>query len=313
MSGLHTLYISPLKALAVDVRRNLLMPIEEMRLPIRVEARTGDTPSDRKARQRVKPPHILLTTPESLSLLLSHEDSVHMFSTLKRVIIDEVHAFANGKRGDLLSLSLARLQTLPPQMERVALSATVADPDDYRAWLAPDGDIDLVQLVTGEAAAEPDRRQVFQRIGLRTRRAGVQPLRIESKMEKVRVDFRASAMGFLQLGKDFLAGDQILLSAFQLHPGIAQRDLESEHAGEGFQQVLIMGDEALQEVGGFVIQRKGSHGSGAGHYAWHEFRRRDTGKTRHRQREATVCFRESYGRLFAGKRVIFAAILHRPP
>jgi len=154
--GLHTLYISPLKALATDVRRNLLIPIEEMGLPIRVEARTGDTPSDRKARQRVKPPHILLTTPESLSLLLSHEDSVHMFATLKRVIVDEVHAFANGKRGDLLSLSLSRLQTLAPDMQRVALSATVADPDDYRAWLAPHGDMDQVRLVAGDAAAEPD-------------------------------------------------------------------------------------------------------------------------------------------------------------
>jgi len=154
--GLHTLYISPLKALATDVRRNLLIPIEEMGLPIRVEARTGDTPSDRKARQRVKPPHILLTTPESLSLLLSHEDSVHMFAKLKRVIVDEVHAFANGKRGDLLSLSLARLQTLAPDMQRVALSATVADPDDYRAWLAPYGDMDQVRLVAGEAAADPD-------------------------------------------------------------------------------------------------------------------------------------------------------------
>ena len=154
--GLHTLYISPLKALAVDVHRNLLTPIEEMALPIRVETRTGDTPSDRKQRQRIKPPHILLTTPESLSLLLSHEDSVLLFSTLKRVIIDEIHAFANGKRGDLLSLSLARLQTLAPDMQRVALSATVADPDDYRAWLAPDGDIDAVRLVVGESAAEPN-------------------------------------------------------------------------------------------------------------------------------------------------------------
>ena len=154
--GLHTLYISPLKALAVDVQRNLLTPIEEMGLPIRVETRTGDTPSDRKQRQRIKPPHILLTTPESLSLLLSHEDSVLLFSTLKRVIIDEVHAFANGKRGDLLSLGLARLQTLAPDMQRVALSATVADPDDYRAWLAPDGDIDAVRLVVGESAAEPN-------------------------------------------------------------------------------------------------------------------------------------------------------------
>jgi len=154
--GLHTLYISPLKALAVDVRRNLLLPIEEMGLPIRVETRTGDTPSERKQRQRVKPPHILLTTPESLSLLLSHEDSIFLFSTLKRVIIDEVHAFANGKRGDLLSLSLARLQALAPGLQRVALSATVSDPDAYRAWLAPFGDINQVRLVQGEAAAEPD-------------------------------------------------------------------------------------------------------------------------------------------------------------
>ncbi|HET9427873.1 MAG TPA: DEAD/DEAH box helicase, partial [Allosphingosinicella sp.] len=77
--GLHTLYISPLKALAVDVQRNLLSPIEEMGLPIRVETRTGDTPADRKARQRVRPPQMLLTTPESLSLLLSHQDSLGLF------------------------------------------------------------------------------------------------------------------------------------------------------------------------------------------------------------------------------------------
>ena len=154
--GLHTLYISPLKALAVDVRRNLLMPVEEMGLPIRIETRTGDTPSERKARQRVRPPHILLTTPESLSLLLSHEDSLLMFAGLKRVIIDEVHAFANSKRGDLLSLSLARLQKLSPQMQRVGLSATISDPDAYRAWLAPYGEIDAVRLVEGEPAADPD-------------------------------------------------------------------------------------------------------------------------------------------------------------
>jgi ATP-dependent helicase Lhr and Lhr-like helicase len=153
---LHTLYISPLKALAVDVRRNLLIPVEEMGLPIRIETRTGDTPSERKARQRVRPPHILLTTPESLSLLLSHEDSLLLFANLKRVIIDEVHAFANSKRGDLLSLSLARLQRLSPQMQRVGLSATISDPDAYRAWLAPYGDIDAVRLVEGEPAADPD-------------------------------------------------------------------------------------------------------------------------------------------------------------
>ncbi|MBB3877630.1 ligase-associated DNA damage response DEXH box helicase [Sphingomonas pseudosanguinis] len=154
--GLHTLYVSPLKALAVDIRRNLVTPIEEMGLDIRVETRTGDTSSDKKARQRVKPPQILLTTPESLSLLLSYPDAGTMFASLKTIVVDEVHAFATGKRGDLLSLCMARLQRIAPAMRRVALSATVADPDGYRAWLAPDGDIDAVGLVTGEPGAPPD-------------------------------------------------------------------------------------------------------------------------------------------------------------
>ncbi|WP_375292785.1 ligase-associated DNA damage response DEXH box helicase, partial [Sphingomonas melonis] len=154
--GLHTLYVSPLKALAVDIQRNLVTPLDEMGVDIRVETRTGDTPSDRKARQRVKPPQILLTTPESLSLLLSYPDSVTMFAGLKTIVVDEVHAFATGKRGDLLSLCMARLQRISPALRRVALSATIADPDGYRAWLAPDGDIGEVALVQGEAGADPD-------------------------------------------------------------------------------------------------------------------------------------------------------------
>ena len=153
--GLHTLYVSPLKALAVDIQRNLVTPLDEMALDIRVETRTGDTPSDRKARQRVKPPHILLTTPESLSLLLSYPDAATLFAGLRTIVVDEVHAFATGKRGDLLALSMARLQRLAPELRRVALSATVADPDGYRAWLAPHGDIDAVSLVQGEPGADP--------------------------------------------------------------------------------------------------------------------------------------------------------------
>lgn len=154
--GLHTLYVSPLKALAHDVQRNLFAPVEEMGLPIRIETRSGDTPSERKARQRARPPHILLTTPESLSLLLSYPEASTLFSSLRRVIIDEVHAFATGKRGDLLALSLARLQALAPNLQRAALSATLADPDAYRGWLAPWGDIDSVELVAGEAGADPE-------------------------------------------------------------------------------------------------------------------------------------------------------------
>ena len=154
--GLHTLYVSPLKALAHDVQRNLLAPVEDMGLPIRVETRSGDTPSDRKRRQREKPPHVLMTTPESLSLLLSYPDSLALFAGLKRVVVDEVHAFATGKRGDLLALSLARLQAIAPEMQRAALSATVADPEAYREWLAPWGVVDDVALVEGEEGAEPE-------------------------------------------------------------------------------------------------------------------------------------------------------------
>jgi ATP-dependent Lhr-like helicase len=154
--GLHTLYISPLKALAVDVQRNLLTPVAEMELPIRVETRTGDTPAERKARQRVRPPQILLTTPESLSLLLSHQDSFTLFETLSTVVVDEIHAFATGKRGDLLSLSLARLQAIAPKLRRVGLSATVADPEAFQGWLAPHGDAEAVDLVRGDPGAEAE-------------------------------------------------------------------------------------------------------------------------------------------------------------
>ncbi|WP_310468270.1 ligase-associated DNA damage response DEXH box helicase [Sphingomonas sp.] len=154
--GLHTLYVSPLKALGVDVQRNLLGPIAEMGLSIRVETRSGDTPSDRKKRQRERPPHILLTTPESLSLLLSYPDSATLFAGLKTIVVDELHAFAREKRGDLLALSMARLEVLAPGLRRVGLSATIADPDAYRSWLAPDADIDAVALVEGDPGAAAD-------------------------------------------------------------------------------------------------------------------------------------------------------------
>ena len=154
--GLHTLYVSPLKALAHDVQRNLVAPVEEMGMPLRIETRSGDTPSDRKKRQRSRPPHVLLTTPESLSLLLSYPDGFDLFRGLKRVVIDEIHAFATGKRGDLLALALTRLQAIAPDMQRAALSATVADPQAFREWLAPWGEIDTVDLVAGENGAPPE-------------------------------------------------------------------------------------------------------------------------------------------------------------
>ncbi|PZN92416.1 MAG: DNA ligase-associated DEXH box helicase [Alphaproteobacteria bacterium] len=153
--GLHTIYVSPLKALATDVQRNLLTPVAEIGLDIRVETRTGDTPSDRKKRQRERPPQILLTTPESLALLISYPDAATMLAGVQTVIVDEIHAFATTKRGDQLALALSRLQAIAPAMRRVGLSATIADPEAYQGWLAPDADAAAVALVTGDPGADP--------------------------------------------------------------------------------------------------------------------------------------------------------------
>src|SRR6185437_5163423 len=126
--GLHTIYVSPHKALATDIARNLTGPVQAMKLPIRIETRTGDTPANRRARQRATPPHILLTTPESLAVLLSLPDAPAMFAGLACVVMDEVHALAGTKRGDQLALCVARLRRLAPDMRVTALSATVAHP-----------------------------------------------------------------------------------------------------------------------------------------------------------------------------------------
>ncbi len=138
--GLHTLYVSPLKALAADIKRNLRAPVEEIGLDIRIEDRTGDTSQTMKKRQRVDPPHILLTTPESLALLTSYEDAPRIFKGLKRVVVDEIHALAESKRGDQLFLALARLQSLCPDLKRVGLSATVDHPEDIAKLLARNPD-----------------------------------------------------------------------------------------------------------------------------------------------------------------------------
>jgi ATP-dependent Lhr-like helicase len=150
--GVHTLYISPLKALAVDVERNLLAPIAEMGLKVTAESRTGDTGLSRRQRQRVKPPDILLTTPEQLALFCAWEGARRYFEDLSCVIIDEVHAVWPSKRGDLLALGLARLAQFAPRCRRVGLSATVDDPELIRRWLSP-CDPALVDVVSGAGGA----------------------------------------------------------------------------------------------------------------------------------------------------------------
>jgi ATP-dependent Lhr-like helicase len=157
-TGIHTLYISPLKALAVDIERNLMKPVTEMGLPITIENRTGDTPSSKRQRQKTNPPDILLTTPEQLALLISHSDSTRFFKDLRYVIFDELHSLVTSKRGHLLSLGLARLRRLAPDLKTIGLSATVAQPMDLRRWLVGQR-IDTeaaAGLITVEGGARPN-------------------------------------------------------------------------------------------------------------------------------------------------------------
>jgi ATP-dependent Lhr-like helicase len=150
---LHTLYISPLKALAVDIARNLDAPVSEMALAVKVEARTGDTPPHRRQRQVERPPDILLTTPEQLALLLAHRESTALFGDLKRVIVDELHSVVTSKRGDLLALDLARLYRLSPGLTAVGLSATVREPQALCRYL--DARAGIADLVVTEGGARP--------------------------------------------------------------------------------------------------------------------------------------------------------------
>jgi ATP-dependent helicase Lhr and Lhr-like helicase len=151
--ALHTLYISPLKALAVDVQRNLMAPVGDMGLDIRIETRTGDTPSHVRQRQRRNPPDVLLTTPEQLALFIASDHAKDFFADLKCVIVDEVHAMAASKRGDLLSLGLATLGNWAPACRFIGLSATVKEPEELARWLAPDARIIRAE---GGVSAEVD-------------------------------------------------------------------------------------------------------------------------------------------------------------
>ena len=159
-AALHTLYVSPLKALAVDIERNLSAPVGEMGLPITLETRTGDSSAAKKRRQRERPPQILLTTPEQIALLTSHAEAAHIFKGLRRVVLDELHSLAGSKRGDLLALGLARLRALAPDMVATGLSATVARPSELRAYLARQEDaderVDLADMVVAAGGVEPD-------------------------------------------------------------------------------------------------------------------------------------------------------------
>lgn len=154
---LHTLYVSPLKALAVDIERNLTKPVTEMGLSIKIETRTGDTPQHKRQRQKIDPPDILLTTPEQISLLLANGQAELFFKDLKYIIFDELHSLVTSKRGHLLALALSRLRRHAPDLQTIGLSATVANPEDLQRWLVGQkSGTELSEKIVVEGGAKPN-------------------------------------------------------------------------------------------------------------------------------------------------------------
>ena len=135
---IHCVYVSPLRALSYDLEKNLREPLRELfgeKPPIRVELRTGDTTASQRARQFTKPPHILLTTPESLCVLLSQEKWLTHLAGVRWLIVDEIHALAENKRGAHLALSVERLEQHCGRLQRIGLSATIAPLDEVARFL----------------------------------------------------------------------------------------------------------------------------------------------------------------------------------
>lgn len=132
---LHTLYITPLRAVSRDIELALRRPIQEMGLGIRVESRTGDTASAVRARQRERLPRVLVTTPESLCLLLTRENARELFAGLRCVIVDEWHDLLVSKRGSATELALARLRSWCPSLRTWAMSATIPNAEEALAVL----------------------------------------------------------------------------------------------------------------------------------------------------------------------------------
>ncbi|MEO0630980.1 MAG: DEAD/DEAH box helicase, partial [Planctomycetota bacterium] len=127
--GLRILYLTPLRAVSRDVEKALKEPIEALGLPFRVESRTGDTSSSLRAKQKKRMPEVLITTPESLSLLLTYADAKERFGSLTCVIADEWHEMLGSKRGTQAELAIARLRTFAPGVRTWALSATIGNLD----------------------------------------------------------------------------------------------------------------------------------------------------------------------------------------
>jgi ATP-dependent Lhr-like helicase len=153
-AGIHVLYISPLRALSGDIIKSLQVPIDDMKLPFTVAARTGDTSAAQRQKQKRSPPSILVTTPESFNLLLAQEEYRKALEKCRLVVIDEWHELMGNKRGVQVQLCLAHLKKIAPNLRVWGLSATVGNPD--LAGEVLNGSLDNFSFITEKVSKEID-------------------------------------------------------------------------------------------------------------------------------------------------------------
>ena len=162
--GIVAVYVSPLRALAYDLQKNLHAPLAELGWShLHVAARTGDTSAKDRAAQKKKPPHILVTTPESLTLLLSQPAWAPALASVRFLLVDELHALAENKRGSLLALAAERLEAVTSAkspLTRIGLSATVSPLPELARFLAgPNRPCEIVEILP--TADRPAQLAVF--------------------------------------------------------------------------------------------------------------------------------------------------------
>ena len=163
-AGHDLIYLAPLRAMARDIEKALALPIAECGLAGRVESRTGDTSSAARARQKRRPPEVLVTTPESLSLLLTDPDARQRFARVGAVVVDEWHEMIDSKRGTQVELALSRLRAFSPKLRTWALSATLANPEEAAQAVVGVGR--AATIVTAEIARPMEIETLLPPLGM---------------------------------------------------------------------------------------------------------------------------------------------------
>lgn len=246
----YCVYISPLKALGNDVQKNLLEPLngikqlaedQKVSIDVRVGVRSGDTTQNERQKMKVKPPHILITTPESLAILLANETWQNHLKHVEWLVVDEVHALVETKRGADLSLSLERLQHISPKLCRIGLSATAAPLQEiahYLGGLKSSEKFRPVKIVDVSAIKKLD----LQVVGLSSELARLSPKEKQQKLYDLLDDWISSHQTTLIFTNTRAATERMIHHLHEHFPGKYEGLIGAHHSALSKEHRLAVED-----------------------------------------------------------------------